>query len=127
MVRRKNVALTPEEWVRQHLLAFLVNDKNFPAGLIGVEKQLKVNGLPRRTDILVYSRGMKKILLAECKAPAVNINQEVFDQAARYNLSLGVKYFVLTNGLQTFCCTMNHEKQQYTFLREIPEFGEIAG
>ena len=125
IVRRKLVWLTPEEWVRQHLLHFFINGKKFPAGLIAVEKNLKVNGLPRRTDILVYDKQMKKILLAECKAPSVKISQKTFDQAARYNLSLDVKYFVLSNGLQTICCTMDHEKMKYNFLENIPEFGML--
>jgi hypothetical protein len=125
IVRRKFVWLTPEEWVRQHLLHFLVNAKDVPKSLVSVEKNLKVNGLPRRTDVLVYSKAMKKMLLAECKAPAIKITQKVFDQAARYNLSLDVKYFVLTNGLQTVCCTMDHVRGQYNFLEEIPVFGEL--
>lgn len=126
IVRRKFVALTPEEWVRQHLLQYLASEKKVPKSLVAVEKILKVNGLPRRTDVLVYSKAMKKILLAECKAPSVKITQKVFDQAARYNLSLDVSYFVLTNGLQTYCCTMDHELRQYRFLEEVPEFENLT-
>jgi len=125
MIRRKYVSLTPEEWVRQHLLHYLVEQKKIPKSLIGVEKSVKVHGLPRRTDVLVYNKAMRKILMAECKAPAVKITQKVFDQAARYNLSLDVKYFVLSNGLQTVCCTMDHEVQAYNFLKEIPVFDEM--
>lgn len=122
IVRRRFVWLTPEEWVRQHLIQYLIHEKHFPKGLVAVEKNIRVNGLPRRTDVLIYNKSMKKVLLAECKAPAVKITQKVFDQAARYNLSLDVKYFVLTNGLQTICCTLDHEKQKYNFLEEIPVF-----
>jgi len=125
IIRRKFVLLTPEEWVRQHLLHFMVTEKKFPRSLIGVEKSVKVNNLPRRTDVLVYNKAMRKILLAECKAPSVKITQKVFDQAARYNMSLDVKYFVLTNGLETICCTMDHEAQRYNFLKEIPEFQHL--
>jgi len=125
IVRRKFVWLTPEEWVRQHLLHFLVTEKKVPKSLIGVEKKLKVNGLPRRTDVLVYNKAMQKILLAECKAPSVKITQKVFDQAARYNLSLDVKYFVLTNGIETICCTLDHVHQRYRFLKEVPLFADL--
>ncbi len=125
IIRRKYVWLTPEEWVRQHLLHYFVTEKNVPKSLIAVEKSIRVNLLDRRTDVLVYNKQMKKVLLAECKAPKVKITQKVFDQAARYNLSLDVNYFVLTNGLQTVCCTMNHEKQRYEFLKEVPRFEEF--
>ena len=125
IVRRKFVMLTPEEWVRQHLLHYLVSEKKFPRSLIGVEKSVKVNGLARRTDVLVYNNVMKKVLLAECKSPSVKITQKVFDQAARYNLSVDVKYFVLTNGMQTICCILNHEMKRYDFLKEVPEFHEM--
>jgi hypothetical protein len=124
-IRRKYVLLTPEEWVRQHLLHYLINEKKFPLSLIAVEKSVKVNGLPRRTDVLVYNSKLEKILLAECKAPSVKITQAVFDQAARYNMTLDVKCFVLTNGLETYCCTMDHELKKYVFLKEVPLFTEI--
>ena len=122
VIRKKYVALIPEEWVRQHIIHYLVDAKKVPKSLISVEKKLKVNELVRRTDVVIYNKSLKPVLLAECKAPQIEINQKVFDQAARYNLSLNVHYFVLTNGLQTICCTMDHEKQQYDFLEEIPEY-----
>ena len=122
MVRRKYVSLTPEEWVRQHLLQFLVLDKGVPKSLIGIEKKILVNNITKRTDLIVYSRNEKPLLIAECKAPSVKISQDTFDQAARYNLSLDANYFVLTNGLETFCCTIDHERKAYQFLEEIPEF-----
>src|SRR3954462_5571178 len=100
-IRRKYVALTPEEKVRQHIIRYLIEEKQVPPSLISVEKALKVNELSRRTDVVVYSNTLKPLLLAECKSENVEITQKVFDQAARYNLSLDVKYFVLTNGLQT--------------------------
>ncbi len=119
MVRKKFVVLTPEEWVRQHLIHFLIHEKKFPKGLMGVEKKLLVNNLLRRTDVVIYNDKLKPLLIAECKSPQVKISQNVFDQAARYNLSLDVKYFILTNGLETFCCMMDHEKQKYLFLEEV--------
>jgi hypothetical protein len=124
-IRRKYVLLTPEEWVRQHLLHYLTEEKKFPLSLIAVEKSVKVNSLPRRTDVLVYNSKLEKLLLAECKAPSVKITQTVFDQAARYNMTLDVKYFVLTNGLETYCCTIDHELRKYNFLKEVPEFDGI--
>ena len=124
-IRRKYVMLTPEEWVRQHLLHYLTTEKKFPHSLIAVEKSVKVNSLPRRTDVLVYNSKLEKILLAECKAPSVKITQAVFDQAARYNMTLDVKYFVLTNGFETYCCTMDHELKKYLFVKEVPEYDQI--
>ena len=124
-IRRKYVQLTPEEWVRQHLLHYFINEKKFPASLIAVEKSVKVNSLPRRTDVLVYNSNLEKLLLAECKAPSVKITQSVFDQAARYNMTLDVKYFVLTNGIETYCCTIDHVLKKYLFLEEVPAFPEL--
>ncbi len=122
MVRRKYVSLTPEEWVRQHLLHYLVQDKVVPKSLIGIEKKILVNNIVKRTDLVVYSRDAKPLLIAECKAPSIKITQKTFDQAARYNLSLHVKYFVLTNGMVTYCCTLDHERKAYHFLPDIPLF-----
>src|SRR5688572_30045246 len=107
IIRKKYVLLTPEEWVRQNIIHYLLNEKKVPISLFAIEKILKVNQLVRRTDVLIY-KGLKPVLLAECKSPEIKITQAVFDQAARYNLSLDVKYFVLTNGMETVCCTMNH-------------------
>jgi len=122
MVRRKYVTLTPEEWVRQHLLHYLVLDKKVPKSLVGIEKKILVNNLVKRTDLVVYGRNAKPLLIAECKAPTVKISQDSFDQAARYNLSVAANYFVLTNGLDVFCCTIDHGKQSYHFLKEIPSY-----
>jgi hypothetical protein len=121
IIRKKYVQLTPEEWVRQHIIHYLVNEKKVPVSLFSVEKILKVNQLVRRTDVLIY-KGVVPVLLTECKSPEIKITQAVFDQAARYNLSLDVKYFVLTNGMQTVCCMMNHPEQKYEFLKEIPAY-----
>lgn len=122
IVRRKYVALTKEEWVRQHLLQYLVHDKKVPKSLIGVEKKILVNKLVKRTDLVVYGRNAKPLLIAECKAPSVKITQETFDQAARYNLSLDVTYFILTNGRDTFYCTIDHVRKSYHFLEDIPMY-----
>lgn len=125
IVRKKFVRLSPEEWVRQHLVHFLVYDKNVPPSLTAVEKLVMVNRLQRRFDILVYSKKHKPLLLVECKAPEVIINQSVFDQAARYNLTLGASYFVLSNGLETYCCKMDQSKERYHFLEELPSYDKL--
>ena len=121
-VRRRWVIITPEEWVRQHVITWLRETKHFPGSLMAVEKQIKVNGLLRRCDVVCHDARMQPLVMVECKSPDVAITQELFDQAARYNLTVGAKYFLLTNGLRHFCCMMDHEKQQWTFLPELPEW-----
>ena len=119
-IRKKYVALTPEEWVRQHFIHYLISEKKYPIALIAVEASFEFNGLSKRCDILVYDRNFKPWLIVECKAPKVTLDQKVFDQIARYNLKWNVGIFILTNGLQHFCCKMDHEKGEYIFLNEIP-------
>ena len=125
IVRKKYVRLSPEEWVRQHLMHFLIHDKGFPASLMAIEKSVIVNSLQRRFDILVYSIEHKPLLLVECKAPEVKISQSTFDQAARYNLSLEADYFVLSNGLNTYCCKLDNHEGRYDFLEEIPSYKNL--
>lgn len=125
-VRRKYVALTPEEWVRQHLILYLINVKKVPAALIGVEKRLLLNKMSKRFDLVVFSRSAQPILLAECKSPNVEVTEKVFDQAARYNLGLNVSYFLITNGLKHYSCRIDYEKTQYVFIGEIPPFDEMS-
>lgn len=121
-VRGKWIALTPEEWVRQHVITWLKEEKLYPGSLMAIEKQIKVNGLMRRCDVVCYDSNMQPLVIVECKSPDVEITQELFDQAARYNLTVGAKFFLLTNGLRHFCCTMNHASQKWEFLPELPEF-----
>ena len=125
IVRKKYVRLSPEEWVRQHMIHYLVHDKHVPLSLTAIEKSVMVNRLQRRFDILVYSKKHLPLLLVECKAPEIAINQEVFDQAARYNLSLNAGYFVLTNGLNTYCCKLDHQNERYHFLEELPFYENL--
>jgi predicted type IV restriction endonuclease len=122
VIRKKYVILTPEEWVRQHFIHFLVGEKKYPQALIAVEKQLTENGMFRRFDLLAYNRKGEPFLIAEFKAPGVNITQKTFDQAVRYNMSLKVRYIVVSNGLQHCACEIFYEKNSFTFLQEIPEF-----
>ncbi len=125
IIRKKYVSLTPEEWVRQHLLHFLVNERKFPQSLVSVEKKLLINNLEKRTDVVIYSSSLKPVLLAECKSPKVPLTQAVFDQAARYNMTLNVGYFLITNGLESFICRIDHANQSYSFLQEIPTYEEM--
>jgi hypothetical protein len=125
-VRRKFVSLTPEEWVRQHFLNFMVTRLGYPSTLIVVEAELTYNKLKKRFDILAYTPDGKPALVVECKAPRVVITQDVFDQVAMYNMTLLVDYLVVTNGMTHYACRIDHQKRSYTFLKEIPEFERVT-
>lgn len=120
IVRKKYVVLTPEEWVRQHVIHFLHFEKKYSLSLMSAEKQVKVNSLTRRTDVVVYNNQGKPIIIVECKAPMVSISQNTFDQIARYNLSLDAPYLYVTNGLEHYYAMMDHVKQTYVFLQDLP-------
>ncbi|MFW5707424.1 MAG: type I restriction enzyme HsdR N-terminal domain-containing protein [Bacteroidota bacterium] len=124
--RHSWVFLTPEEWVRQHFLKWLVTDHAYPAGLIAVETSLKYNNLKMRADAVIYNKNTKPLVLVECKAPHVTINQQTFEQAARYNFSFKTRYLLLTNGLLHYCCEINTETGNIHFLENIPAFKDIA-
>lgn len=124
-IRKKYVVLTPEEWVRQNFIQYLVNEKNFPASLIAVEKKVDVNLLPQRSDIVLYNSNAKPLMIVECKSTKIKITQDVFNQIARYNMVLRVPFLVVTNGLHHYCCQMDYEKQTYQFLRDIPNYQDI--
>ena len=119
-IRRKYLVLQPEELVRQLTLHYLIANRAYKRNSIHVERGLKVNGLYRRTDIIVYDQAIQPYLLVECKRPKVKITQAAFDQIAQYNLTLKVKYLLVTNGIDTFCCAMNYDTQSYRFLSEVP-------
>ncbi|MEY5069427.1 MAG: hypothetical protein RLZ47_1289 [Bacteroidota bacterium] len=125
VVRKKFLILTPEEWVRQHLVHFLVREKQFPKSLIQLEGGLKYNGLQKRSDILIYNQQGEKLLLAECKAPSVKITQDVFDQIARYNFVHRVQWLLVSNGMEHYCCKLDWEKESYQFLPELPLFSHL--
>ncbi|SEQ38283.1 Type I restriction enzyme R protein N terminus (HSDR_N) [Hyunsoonleella jejuensis] len=122
IIRKKFVVLQPEEWVRQNCIHYLLEDKGFPKSLINVEKELKINDLRKRYDIVVFKPDGDIYLIVECKAPQIDINQTVFDQIARYNLTLKADYLMVTNGLNHYYCQMNFEKELYQFLRDIPAY-----
>ena len=115
VVRKKYFKLTAEEWVRQHFINYLNKDKNYPFGLMGVEQMIKYNNLKTRADIVLYNIDGIPNMIVECKAPNMNITQDTFDQIARYNFKLRVKYLVVTNGLQHFCCEMDYKKIRFFF------------
>jgi predicted type IV restriction endonuclease len=121
-IRRKYVALAPEELLRQLVLQYILQGKNYPAQRIRSEIGIQVNGMPRRCDILVFDMAVKPWLLVECKSPKVVLDQKAMDQAARYNMTLGVPYLVVTNGLHTYCCELDLVAGNYTFLDDFPEF-----
>ncbi|MDE6269496.1 MAG: type I restriction enzyme HsdR N-terminal domain-containing protein [Muribaculaceae bacterium] len=120
-LRSKYVALTPEEWVRQHFVEYLIREKHYPVSLMANEVSLRLNGTLRRCDTVVYDRGMRPWVIIEYKAPEVEITQAVFNQIARYNLVMQAEYLIVSNGLTHYCCQYNHAAAKYSFVREIPD------
>lgn len=120
VIRKKFIVLTPEEWVRQHVVQFLLEEKNYPKSLINVEKVLKVNGLRKRYDVVVYNSDGSIFILVECKAPEIKIAQATFDQIATYNMTLNAQFLMVTNGLNHYFCQMDFENEKYKFLSELP-------
>jgi len=121
-IRKKFIVLTPEEWVRQHCVNFLMVKKNYPKSLINVEKELFINGRKKRYDIVVFNSDGSINILIECKAPKIPITQKTFDQIARYNLTLKANLLMVTNGLDHYYCQMDYNNERYHFLKEIPEY-----
>jgi hypothetical protein len=121
--RKKEIVLTDEEWVRQHFVEYLVNEKKYPRSLIAIEKQCTVENMTKRTDIIVFDRTGQVNIIVECKAPKIRIQQDTFDQIARYNLKLKANFLIVTNGLEHFYCQMDHKEQEYRFLNDIPDYG----
>jgi len=124
-VRRKYVRLTPEEWVRQNFIQYLVNEGKYPAGLLGVEVMFRLNKLKRRVDILVHNRQGRPVMIVECKAPEVKIDDKVFDQIVCYNIGLKVPYIVVTNGIDHYACKVDHTTGKYEFLLVIPLYEDL--
>lgn len=122
IVRKKFVVLTPEEWVRQHVLHFLISELNYPHSLINIEKQLQLHNTKKRYDIVVYNSDATIHLIVECKAPNIPIDQSVFDQIARYNFSLESSYLMVTNGLEHYYCSIDYQNEHYVFLKELPQY-----
>ena len=121
-IRKKFVVLTPEEWVRQHVVQFLINEKKYPKSLVNVEKLLTINGLTKRYDAVVFNNDGSIFILVECKAPQIKITQTVFDQIARYNMTMQSEYLMVTNGLDHYFCQMDYANEKYCFLKELPDY-----
>ena len=121
-LRKKYVVLTPEEWVRQHFVHFLIDQKKYPETLIAIEKQLTINNLKKRTDLLIFNTDGKPEVIIECKAPSIKISQKTFDQIARYNLQLKAEFLIVTNGLTHFYCKMDFKNKTYIFLKNLPDY-----
>lgn len=124
-IRGNYFDLSPEEWVRQNLVNYFIHEKEYPRGLMAIEKGLLVNGIKKRTDILVYSNEGNPILMVECKAPTVKINQAAFDQIARYNIHYKLPYLVVSNGLMHFCAKINFKTNTFMFLKDLPAYHEL--
>ena len=121
-IRKKFIILTPEEWVRQHVVQFLLEEKKYPKSLINVEKVLKINGLRKRYDVVVFNSDGSIFILIECKAPEIKIAQATFDQIARYNMTMNAQFLMVTNGLNHYFCQMDYENEKYTFLENLPNY-----
>ena len=124
-IRKKFIILTPEEWVRQNTIQFLLQEKSYPKSYLNIEKLIKINDITKRYDIVVFQPDGTIFLLIECKAPEIKITQQTFDQIARYNLTLKAQYLMVTNGLNHYFCQMDFENEQYVFLEELPNFISI--
>jgi hypothetical protein len=124
-LRRKYVMLTPEEWVRQHFVHFLVEHKGYPKGLLVNEQELRIGAKRLRCDTVLYDKAMQPRMIIEYKAPTVAIQQKTFDQITAYNLLLHVDYLIVSNGLHHYCCRMDYAQKTYTFLHDIPEYSSV--
>jgi len=124
--RKKYVSLTPEEWVRQNFLRYLIEVKLYPASLLAVEQELKLNGMKKRCDAIVYNYNAEPIVIIEFKAPNIRINQKTFDQTAVYNSKLGVEYLIISNGLNHYFCKVDSVNSRYEFFPDIPNFNTLV-
>lgn len=124
-LRNKFVALTPEEWVRQHFVSFLITHLGYPAGLMANEVSLSLNGTSRRSDTVVYDSSAQPLVIVEYKAPSVRITQKTFDQIVRYNMVFKAPYLIVSNGLNHYCCHIDFVNHSYKFLQDIPSYQEL--
>ncbi len=124
-LRQKYVALTPEEWVRQHFVHYLTDFKGYPKGLLANEIQLDLNGTKKRCDTVLFNKNLNAKMIIEYKAPNIEITQAVFDQITRYNMVLKVEYLIVSNGIKHYCCRIDYNTMKYTFLPDIPAFTEL--
>lgn len=125
VIRKKYLVLTPEEWVRQHVVSFLINHKKFPKSLIVIEKGLVFNEMQKRADVLIYNKQLQPLFMVECKAPHIKITEATFEQIARYNMVFKVPYLLVTNGMNHYCCKIDFKNESYTFLEDIPDYSQM--
>ena len=125
IIRRRYVTLTPEEWVRQHFVHFLITHKGYPSAFMANEVLLHLNGTRKRCDTVLYRTDLSARMIIEYKAPHVEITQEVFDQITRYNIVLKVDYLIVSNGIDHYCCKLDYGNSHYTFLKDIPEYASL--
>ena len=124
-IRKKFIILTPEEWVRQNVVQYLIHEKKYPKSLINVEKVIKINGLTKRYDVLVFNNDGSINILVECKSTDIEISQQTFDQIARYNMALKANYLMVTNGLKHYFCKIDYQQENYIFLEDLPNYNNI--
>ena len=127
VLRRKYVALTPEEWVRQQFVHYLIREKGYPAECIGNEVSINLNGTRKRCDSVVYGQQAEPLMIIEYKAPTVDITQQVFEQISRYNIKLRVRWLIVSNGLQHYCCQINYQSGSCQFVEDIPTYEKVKG
>ena len=125
VLRRRYVALTPEEWVRQHFVHYLIEHKGYPKGLLANEVELRVGEKHLRCDTVLYDKALHPKIIVEYKAPDIAITQKVFNQITVYNMLLHVDYLIVSNGMQHYCCQMDYEQNRYTFLSDIPNYDQL--
>ena len=125
VIRRKYVALTPEEWVRQHFVHYLIEQLGYPQELLANEVEVSLNGTSKRCDTVLYDRDLQARMIVEYKAADVNISQKVFNQIMRYNMVLRVQYLIVSNGLEHYCCKLDYSNNSYEFLSEIPSYNSL--
>ncbi len=126
IIRNKYYILTPEEYVRQSFIHFLINDKKYPKGLLGVEISLKIHNTLKRADIVLYNKIGDVIVVIECKASSIKISQSTFDQIANYNINFRAEHLIVTNGINHFCCKYNHTDNTYKYLKDIPHYNDLT-
>ena len=125
-IRKKFLVLTPEEWVRQNFIRYLVEVKAFPSSLMAVETGLKLNQNQFRADLMIYNKAGKPLMIVEFKAPEIKITQKTFDQIARYNLTFEVPFLIISNGLNHYCCQVDFNAKNYMFLKDVPSFQDLC-
>ena len=126
LIRKKYLLLSPEEWVRQNFLNYLIHHKGYPYSIMENEAIIQLNNMTRRCDTVVYNNLLEPLVIIEYKRPDVKIDQKVFDQIVRYNIVLRVKFLIVSNGLSHYCCKINYETQTYDFLESIPDYSQLT-